>query len=357
MVPKRREIDCMNLIIKRLLNLKPIIYYNSNDHLGIEDKSSYQEIHKLKQKYYQMFYCYMEQYERMNMPFEKLLEIEKKIGLKIPREVEGTGLGIVHEVWNFSYKWNKSEIGLRFDFMRLLAFISELHPDNDKAEIKRLWFKFMWRIVRHHILRNFKVNPQELERHYPRFKLITTTKTYLDASARAGRLHANGDLNFDYIVKCPEYKQYLKHMSIIQLTYKAKFEEAPVRKDWLADYIISKKNIRRQSRKVESREEIFDYYSDEDFIWKVADEQCNLDNIRPNYSDEFSDDNDTSMRWNSPVNSDFRGKFSNLCVDSVSTNKNKPKVAKQKPNGEYGILTRDIRRYKKVGQKLFDKYF
>ena len=71
----------------------------------------------------------------MKMPFEKLMELEKMIGLKPAKDVEGTGLGIVHQVWNFTYKWNPSETSLRFDFMRLLALISEFDPEKDKVEI------------------------------------------------------------------------------------------------------------------------------------------------------------------------------------------------------------------------------
>ena len=54
-IPKWSQIEWMNLIINRLFNLKQTIYHDSNDFLGIEDKSSYQEIRKIKQKYSHMF--------------------------------------------------------------------------------------------------------------------------------------------------------------------------------------------------------------------------------------------------------------------------------------------------------------
>ena len=59
---------------------------------------------------------------------------------------------------------------------------------------------------------------------------------------------------------------------------------------------------------------------------------------------------------NSPVNSEFRGKFSDLCVDSELNNKNIHKLEKLEEEENFLILTRDIRHYKKVGKNLFAKY-
>ena len=104
-----------------MFDLPPKFYPITNEHLNIEDKSSYHEVHKVKQKYSNKFYSYMEAYDKLNFKFNDLMTLEQTIGLKVPVEVQGTGLGIVHEIWNFSYKWNKSELGLREDFKRLLA--------------------------------------------------------------------------------------------------------------------------------------------------------------------------------------------------------------------------------------------
>ena len=66
-VPNCWSIDCQVLITRKKFNIPERIYHKNKDHLNIEDKSTYGEVHKLKQKYSQM--CYMEQYDKLNIDF------------------------------------------------------------------------------------------------------------------------------------------------------------------------------------------------------------------------------------------------------------------------------------------------
>ena len=155
----------------------------------------------------------------------------------------------------------------------------------------------MCRIVRHHILHNFKVNSQELDRHFPKYKLIRPTDKFLACSVSTRTLIKNKKLTFKFLQDKKEYIAYLKHMSIIQSTYKPQFEEAPIRKDWLAEYILANKNIKRYPVNVEIRDSIDDNYSNEDFSLKDINEQLKLDNIGSNHVNEFSGKKDSSKGW------------------------------------------------------------
>ena len=66
--------------------------------------------------------------------------LEETIGLLTPIKITGSGLDIVHEICNFTYKWRESEWYLRRDICRLLSILNERKVKNNEEEIAKKWF-------------------------------------------------------------------------------------------------------------------------------------------------------------------------------------------------------------------------
>ena len=351
LIPQYSYYSWEELIIRKIFSLPSKNYPKTNKHLNIEDKSSYQEIHKLKQKYSFLFYSYMEAYDKLKYSFNNLMELEHFMGLRQPIELEGTGLGIVHEVCNFTYKWNKSELGLREDFKRLLAYIIELKKSNNVTEISKLWYKFMCRIVRHHLIRNYKVNTQEIDNEFPKFKLIPKTNTYEAWISSEQTLLDSFTCNFDSIRKTTLYKQYLRVTSVINASSKPSFKEGYYKKLCRNEIMKENKEKDDSSMSLDAKEDNEDEYSNENFENNEEYKEDNLVNVSPVIPFVFSEPEESLIRLISPVMSDYKGNYSNYKLKSKSDTKIKKPNQKQKLCGDVRKLVNDITEAKKLAKE------
>ena len=326
LIPQYSYYSWEELMIRKIYDLAPKNYPKTNKHLNIEDKSSYQEIRKLKQKYSFLFYSYMEAYDKLEYKFNNLMELEHVIGLKKPIELEGTGLGIVHEVCNFTYKCNKSELGLREDFKRLLAYIMELKKEKNYTDIYKLWYKFMCRIVRHHLIHNYKVNTEEIDNEFPKFKLIPKTTTYETWINSKQTLIESFTCNYEIVRGTDLYKAYINEMSVINGSSKPKFKDGKFKKLCKEEILKEHKDKNESSISLDIKVENEDEYSNENVENFEENQENNIVNVSPVYSFELSEPDDSSIRWISPIFSEYKGNYSNY------EHKSKSESIIKKPN-------------------------
>ena len=134
---------------------------------------------KLKQKYSNLFYSYWEQYDKWDINFTDLMVIQFTCG-KILSSCKGAGRDTIHQICNFTYKWEESQQELRRDFCRFLYNMKTTNCGLNRDEKYCNWYKFLWNIIKHQTLKDKTITKSFIEDNYPSFPEYEESSNYIE---------------------------------------------------------------------------------------------------------------------------------------------------------------------------------
>ena len=131
LIKSRGSYNWNELIIKKICNIDMDVFKESLDLYNTENIASKKGSYKMKQKYSNLFYSYLEMYEQLNINLDDLMVIEVTWGRIISSKEDGAGRDTVHQIWKFTFKCEENQKELRKDFCRLLFYKKELKREKN----------------------------------------------------------------------------------------------------------------------------------------------------------------------------------------------------------------------------------